>query len=217
MNSEIPLDQGFSVRECMTRTGERTQTGAEERVLDQSLRALIGENEPRPTRRERLRNGARSHSFAPSTRATGRHGRGNRFAPSIRATGRHGRGNRFAPSTRATGRHGRGNRFAPSTRATGRHGRGNRSRPTEHPNCSRGTGSAMPPDDFGQPGQRECIGRGQRGRRFAGGNRHPPNYGAVGNHGDRFRVSNGGCGQPHPIGLTTGIARHAFGHDGRCD
>ncbi len=42
VNSEIPLDLGFCVREGMPRTGERTPTGVTKRVLIRSLRATRG-------------------------------------------------------------------------------------------------------------------------------------------------------------------------------
>lgn len=155
MNSEVPLDLGFCVRDCMTRTGERTPTGVTKRVLEPHFRVRSRENGSRLTRRKRIWNGARNHSFAPSSRATGGHGRSNRRVPSGWATSGHGRSNRSDTDG--------GPQLLPRQTVGGASRR------------------------LGQPGQRECTGRGPRGHRFAWGNQHLPKNGAVGNRGDRVR------------------------------
>ena len=179
---------------------------------ERSLRAEGRGKRLESTRRRRLRTGREATLRSDEHRATGAASGG--AAPKRRAPGNRG------------GEH-RGNSFeVPSRRLAGGHGqRGNRPRPRGHPNCSRGTirfGGATQ-RGHGQPGQRERrqdAGPGNRSRvqlRERRSVRRQDRLGGAPLPGDRWRrqpvTSRRATGETWP---NMGIARHAFGHDGRC-
>lgn len=177
---------------------------------ERSLRAEGSGKRLRFTRRRRLRTGREATLRCdehPGNR--GRRAEGQLRSDEHRATG--------AASGGAPLR-GHGSPACRGPRAA-RH----RPRPRGHPNCTRGPfGSEAPPERWhGQPGQRERrqdAGPGNRGRvqlRERRSVRRQDRLEAAPSPGNRWwrqRQRSRATGNR----ATTGIARHAFGHDGRC-
>ncbi len=191
VNSKIPLDLGFCVRQGMPRTGQRTPTGSGKRVPGKPLRRPNGENGSPITRRKRVRYGARSHSF-PESRVPPVRRRGHGFRRSLLGTELPVRRPPRARGNRPTAT-GHPNCSAVACRRRQIEGTGNRVSVTV-PEGPRATGS---PEVTGPPGnggrfadQTESVWRPgracPRGKPSSGAD---PGNGAAGDRGDRAGIS----------------------------
>ena len=172
------------------------QPGPRERVFRGRLRADREGKRARPTRRKRLREGREATAS-------------ERRAPGNRSGERRGNAS-TAPSRRFAGGHGRwSNRI---------------DRPREHPNCALGEKMRWRQGVWhGQPGQRERRQSCEPGSPGAWLDSvsetratEPSGRGAPFSGSPGWRQAAASRVRP-VIGPQTGIARHAFGHDGRCE
>jgi hypothetical protein len=176
---------------------------------ERRLRAERGGKRLWFTRRRRLRRGEKPRSKATSTGQPGR--RAEEHAAKRRAPGNRGgerRSSFGAPSHRLAGGHGQ--------RGTGR-GHGGTPTAPEEPFGSEASSNDGTGNRVSVNGARMLVRATGAGSSFGNGGRFADK---TDSEGHRYRATGGGAigcgaGQPETV-ANMGIARRAFGHDGRC-